>query len=174
MKKINIIFIALFSIILFSCESDKTENKKETKIEAPKQMKSLTNSQIGSEENGKLKLFFNEEQLLQVAREFILLNDLDIEPEYVNILEIDQKKYLRIYSKNDFVSTVELLLNTSTSTYWTGNTVCTSSQCASEGGCLPNGDYCTECRTGVDGNLKGDCKRSTAGATSNTGLNPNP
>ena len=47
----------------------------------------------------------------------------------------------------------------------TGKTVCTSIACASGGGCVPNGDYCTKCvPSGVQegSGLTGDCTRSTS------------
>jgi len=176
MKKISLLFLMVFSLIIItSCESDENKDSIRSTNEISSELKSLTNGEIGVKNNGKATLGVNEDEILKVAKEFMARTDLKLEPISAKIEFINDRTYLRIYSKEDYVSTVELTYNHSTGTYWTESTVCTSRVCASAGGCLPNGQYCTECRYGNDGNLKGDCSRSTSGggeAERETGLFP--
>jgi hypothetical protein len=156
MKKI--ISIICIVCMLASCEKENgNTNLKVVDIET------LAESKIGKDFDGEFKFTATEASILKAFD--VLLNthnDKPLIPESVKVETIDSQKYLRIYSKNNFVSTIRLILD-SDNNYVTQNTVCTFAAYASGGGCIPDSDgvYCTPCKIGVNGNLSGDCSRTT-------------
>jgi len=162
MKKIVFGLIVLaFAFVSCEQEDDKqidqnAELKKEITFDQ------LTKSTIGFENEGKVQLGVSNNKVMETFKKFVKTNDLDIDPLSFEIISIDQKNYLRFYSEKNQVSTIELFIN-SNKLIETGSTVCTSIACASGGGCIPYGSYCTECGPhGPDG-PKADCKRTTTG-----------
>ena len=87
-----------------------------------------------------------------------------MEPKEIKIEDIDSEKYLRIYSNNDYVSTIALKLDNESTYMMTESTSCTSKDCASGGGCVPDGQYCTKCVKGESfgSPIYGDCLRTTS------------
>ena len=159
MKKIFLLLTFVFSMFIVSCDNE-TDNIQESSDVTNEKMDSFINSNIGIDKNGQFEFTVAENTILKAVKEYSNTFDLDIEPQSIKIIDIDAKKYLRIYSKNNYVSTVALVLDNQNN-YRVDKTVCTSKACASGGGCIPNGSYCTECY-GSNG-LKGDCKRTTTG-----------
>lgn len=146
-------------MFIVSCdkENDTIQNSSDFTNE---KMDSFIDSNIGIDKNGDFEFIVAENTILKAVREYSMKFDLNIEPQSIKVIDLDDKKYLRIYSKDDYVSTVALVLD-NLNNYRVDKTVCTSIACASGGGCIPNGSYCTECY-GSNG-LKGDCKRTTTG-----------
>ncbi len=161
MKKIFFLFSFLF--VLFSCETDE-KNLVDATAKLDAKFASFTGSIISYEDNDKNVVKVSDGKLMQVFKKFVADNKLNLEPLHYKIETIDDKEYLRVYSKNNYVSTVDLI-KTDSNRRATGKTVCTSIACASGGGCVPNGDYCTKCvPSGVQegSGLTGDCTRSTS------------
>ena len=171
----NLFLKTLFSLgillIIISCSNQSSVEDQELFRSSKKsefKFESLTNSPIGELVDGKIKIEVSKAQILNAFENFISQNHLENEkPLDVKVITLDNKKYLRIYSEKNEVSTLELIAENNV--LRTGSTVCTSTACASGGGCVPDGQYCTECRTGVNGSLKGDCTRTTTGG-SNPGI----
>ena len=164
------VFILLLFSFLFSCENEdvKRENSSAVEIELARKNLStnslatysfaeLTNSAIGYDDNGTIKLGVPNEKILETFFWFSRLHSSKLTPKSFEIVEIDGLNYLRFYSENDIVSTIALIKNENDQ-YITGSTVCESVRCASGGGCIPDGLYCTKCE--ING-IPGDCKRTT-------------
>ena len=85
---------------------------------------------------------------------------------FIKLKQLMVKKHLRFYYKDNYVLTIDLLeLNSVDGRVGTGKTVYTSQACATWGGCVPNGNYCTPCvpptvQTGSG--LTGDYSPSTS------------
>ena len=162
MKKILFLFSFLF--ILFSCETEDS-NVAEATAKLESKFAYFTGSVISYEDTNKNTIKVSDDKLMQVFKEFVKENKLNIEPLYHKIETIDGKEYLRFYSKGNYVSTVDLLETNTNQSKTTGKTVCTSVACASGGGCIPNGDYCTVCtppNVQPGSGLTGDCTRTTS------------
>lgn len=164
------LFILLLFSFLFSCENEnvKQENSSVVEVElARKNLSSnstaiynfdeLTDSAIGYDDNGTIKLAVSNEKILETFFWFSKLHSSKLTPKSFEVIEIDGLNYLRFYSENDIVSTIALIKNENDQ-YITGRTVCETVWCASGGGCIPDGVYCTKC---VNDGVRGDCKRST-------------
>ncbi|MDG5490735.1 hypothetical protein [Psychroserpens sp. SPM9] len=157
--------LAVMVFLLFSCgKEDDSRISTESSVKEELSFKRLTNSKIGYEKDGKVKLDVSDEKIMASFRKYIAIADLEIEPQYCKVITIHSKNYLRFYGKDMQVSTIALIKN-SDNEYRTGNTVCTSTACASCCGCLPDGDYCTKCTRyqSLPGGPTNDCKRSTTG-----------
>jgi hypothetical protein len=105
----------------------------------------------------------SEKSLLNSFNAFSKKNQLNKYALSFEVLKIDGKFFLRFHNQDESSSTIELIgnegyskpSNTLTMSFETGETVCTSAACASCCGCVPDGDYCTEC-------TKGGCSRTTS------------
>ena len=159
MKKI--IYLLLLTFVFTACTND--DSKLENNIEEFS-FKEFTGSKIAYESKGELKLNVSKQQILKTFSNYSKKYGESLEPETFKIIKLDNKNYLRLYSKNSTVSTVALIKD-SDNFYKTGSTVCETKACASGGGCIPNGDYCTKCRPeGTPTQAPdGDCKRTSTG-----------
>lgn len=159
-------FFFLFSFIffLFSCHKEDS-NKSVASAKLDSEFINFTGNVL-SYENDEKTISVSNSKLIETFKEFVAENNLKIEPLYHKIESIDGKNYLRIYSKDNYVSTVDLIKTNLTNRQITiGKTVCTSKICATGGGCIPNGDYCTEFippNTQPGSGITGDCSRSTS------------
>ncbi len=160
MKKVLMLFCA-FTLVTFSCEQENSsQNSDEVELNKSISFENLTNSKIGVENKGKVELNVSDEKIMETFRNFVKINELELVPRSFEVVNIDNANYLRFYSDNNQVSTIALLKNEN-GEFQTGTTVCTSVACASGGGCVPSGVYCTKCLPlGPDG-PSGDCKRTT-------------
>lgn len=153
MKKLFSLFV-LTSLFFASCKvnSDKTAST------APLgKMKELTDSEIGINASGKFKLSVDEKSIVTSAKEFYSMYNLGYEPINAKIVKIENKMYLRIFNKDNFVSTIELVLN-SDNHYKTAKTICTSQ--TNLGGCVPVNNACMPTNnTSKSSNL--NCSRTT-------------
>ncbi|QTE21676.1 hypothetical protein [Polaribacter cellanae] len=158
------IYLLLFSFILVACQ---TEDNKGNDSLAKFEINKLTNSKIAFEDEGKLILNVSDHKILETFKAFNKTMELQLDPERFEIIKVEDKNYLRFFSKNNQVSTIALEKG-SDNIYRTGSTVCTSTACASGGGCIPNGNYCTKCRPeGTPPKAPdGDCRRTTTGEDS--------
>ncbi|MCO6163304.1 hypothetical protein [Flavobacterium sp. NRK F7] len=147
----------LFVLLLISCNSE--ENSLQNLENSNQKMKSFFETIVAKTDGDKISLIVSQEELLESAKQSLKETDLELEPLSYEIFKDNNKNYLRIFSKNKYVTTIELV-KVSNSTYATGKTSCTSIACASGGGCVPNGNYCTECKS-PDPSTVGDCKRTT-------------
>ncbi len=159
MKAIKTLFIAL-ALLILSCDK---QDKSNVDLETNFTFKILTDSKIGVEKDGEFKLNVSNDVIMETFKQFVSVNGLKLQPLSLEVITIDNNKYLRFYNENDKVSTIELIKDEN-GQYRTGNTVCTSSACSSGGGCIPNGLYCTKCQPqGPNSPVSGDCKRVTTG-----------
>lgn len=159
MKKMMILCCALI-FVLISCEQEERilESTNSVTLDKKLNFEKLANSIIGYEKNGSIELGVSEERIIATFKKFAEMHSPDINPQSFRVINIDNEYYLRFYSDGNIVSTIALLKNED-GFYQTGGTVCQSAACASGRGCVPNGQYCTEC-TRSNG-LPGDCKRTT-------------
>ena len=164
MKKSFYLLSLLF--IIFSCENSETSNESAA-LKLDSDFTKLTGSVLSFTEQG-VEVTVSDSKLMSTFKNFVIQNDLDSEPLYHKIVSIDGKNYLRFYSKDNYVSTIDLIetnSETGKKIIELGSTVCTSEACASGGGCVPNGDYCTACippNTQPGSGITGECKRSTS------------
>ena len=160
MKLAKLLF---FALILFSASCKNEEvNFIDTELKAPV-LKELIGSKIAHQESDKIILDVSDSMIMQSFKKFIEENDLKLNPQSFKVVSIDNKNYLRFYSDNNQVSTIALIKGKDNQ-YIVGKTVCTSTACASGGGCVPNGLYCTECippYANPEGPIRGDCTRVT-------------
>lgn len=163
----NLIILILMSLVFTACQTE--DNKEEavsSNLETTFEFKELTNSAIGIEKDGKIELRVSNEKLMSTFTKFTKTHSPDLKPVSFEVLEIDNKSYLRYYSEDNMVSTIALIKGEDNQ-YRTEGTVCETRACASGGGCVPDGLYCTECTIG--GGLPGDCKRITTGPSDPNG-----
>lgn len=162
MKKL-ILFFTLVSLCFVSCqeESDNGNIGIEESLAVIK-MESFTGSPIGIVENGEFKITVPDEEIMRAAKKFSDKFKLELNPISVKVIEIDQKKYIRVFSPDNYVTTIEIISDGSSLKL--GETLCSSTVCASGGGCVPDGQYCTKCLY-ANGANSGDCSRTTSGST---------
>lgn len=154
-------------MFLFSCNSDdKVKSEKLRDMSFQDMMK----TEIGLIKDGKVVLDIADSDLINKFQKYSNDFKLGVEPVSVEVVTIDSNHYLRFENTNNSVSTIALVkvqipnerkLHVGVEL---GNTVCTSTDCASGGGCVPNGDYCTKCQKGsvMGSPIYGDCTRSTS------------
>jgi len=160
MKTIKLLLCVLVLTAL-SCEkeeSDLDSNSAEFELEAA--FKSLTNSKIGFEKDGQLVLAVSNDLIIKEFKNFVTKSGLELKPQSFEVISVDNNEYLRFYSEGGEVSTLALLKDRNNQ-YRSGTTVCTTTNCASGGGCLPNGSYCSKC-TPPPG-YPNDCVRTSTG-----------
>ncbi|WP_290859304.1 hypothetical protein [Flavobacterium sp.] len=153
----------LFSYLAFiACNNEDNYENKDSELKKGKyeKMDSFFGAKIGVLKNKEVQVVVTKDDILKFAKEALKDTKLDLKPFDYKIIEEKGVKYLRIYSQNNYVSTVELLEDKNNSLK-VANTVCTSTACASGGGCIPNGSYCTACE--YSNGLPGDCTRTTSG-----------
>lgn len=159
MQKIIILAISILTIV--SCNRD--DNSERDSIESS--FDTFINSTVAVENNGVVELNYGNDKILDVFQKFSNKTKLGLQAESLSVETFNDKNYLRIYSKQNKVSTVALIKDEN-GQYRTGDTICTSSDCASGGGCLPEGSYCTKCYpegTQSRGPITGDCTRTSSG-----------
>ena len=139
MKKV--IYLSLLCFILTSClNDDRIENQSSETL-----LENFTGSEIAIEDKGKVSLNFSDEIIMNSFKKFNSKMELGLEPERFEVINIDNKNYLRFYSKKKQVSTIALV-QLDNKRIVLGETVCTSIACATGGGCISDGCYCTKCR----------------------------
>jgi hypothetical protein len=159
MKNLITLLLVLFII---SCTNeydiDNMSKKNESTIEK------FVGLEVGHLDKDEVKVTIEEESLLNSFNAFAKKNQLNKYALSFKVLKIDDKFFLRFYNQDKSSSTIELISNEGYSkssntlkmSFEIGETVCTSAACASCCGCVPDGDYCTEC-------TKGGCSRTTSG-----------
>lgn len=162
-------YVCVTFLLLISC--DKEENQTQiNKNDLPTKMEAFFGSTIGKINGDKILITVSKEDLLYNAKNAISDSELDLQPFSFEVIKENNKNYLRIYSKKNYVSTIELLI--SQNKYVSlAETSCTSIACASGGGCVPDGLYCTKCVVDAGSPYAPDCKRTT---TEPIDLPPNP
>ena len=149
-----LVFFMLLNFVFVACKS--SENKVELK-----KMESFANAEVGVLQGETPIILVSKNQILMFAEEAIKDTNLNLKPFHYKIIDENSKKYLSVYSNDNYVSTIELVV-TDSNILRTGKTVCTSTVCASSGGCIPDGSYCKPC---VDHRIQGqtgDCVRTTS------------
>lgn len=165
MKNIIKMFVA---IILFmtlpGCSGDSTQDNSAADFNNIKleKMTAFQNAEIGILKSDEVKILASKSDILSLAKEDLKDTGLNLEPYDYKIENINDVKYIRVYSNDNYVSTAELILNEN-GVYKVGKTVCTSKACASGGGCIPSGNYCTGCTPPSAPGVSGDCVRTTTG-----------
>tara|TARA_R110002051_G_C8500837_1_gene464737 strand:- start:137 stop:643 length:507 start_codon:yes stop_codon:yes gene_type:complete len=160
-------YLLVLSLVFTSCQTEDTNSDSNSlELKADFEFKTLVGSKIATEKNGKIILNVSDERILETFKKFNTTNNLQLEPKSFKVINVDGNNYIRFYNKNNQVSTISLIKGND-NYYTTGSTVCTSTACASGGGCIPNGDYCTKCRPEgtPPGSPDRDCTRTTTGFT---------
>ncbi|MEO0468642.1 MAG: hypothetical protein AAF206_03405 [Bacteroidota bacterium] len=154
-KSIYLLVAMLFTLV--ACQQEQ--------LDVPTEPGNIFQSQLAKMVDGKLKLTIEQGAILAAAQEIDVVQRLQLIPQEAKITEIDGKHYLRIFSSEDYISTMELIADPASPLgFVAADVICSSSDCASGGGCIPDGQYCTKCVVGQDwwGNDKyGDCDRTT-------------
>lgn len=166
MKKVILFFIVIF---IASCHSEDYEITKTP--DSSNKIENLNLSKIGTKKGDDIVLNVSKEMLLEVFRADSKKYILGINPVSCKIEKINAKDYLRFYNEDKTVSTIELLVD-GNGNVTTGKTICTSDICATGGGCIPDGQYCTKCQPPGQppAHPGGDCLRTTIELTPD----PNP
>lgn len=161
MKKVILFFIVIF---IASCQSGDNEITNTT--DRSNKIERLNLSEIGTKKGDDIVLNVSKDKLLEVFRADSKRYMLEINPVSCEIEKINEKDYLRFYNEDETVSTIELLVD-GNGNVTTGSTICTSKDCASGGGCVPDGQYCTKCNSDGEGSdhSEGDCQRTTTELT---------
>lgn len=116
----------------------------------------MTSTAIGYEKQGKVELGVSDQKIMETFVLCSMLHNSELNPKSFEIIKIDELYYLRYFSENDIVSKIALIKH-KYDQYIQERRYATV-RCASGGGCIPDGQYCTECeRNGIPG----DCKRTT-------------
>ena len=175
MKK-TFLFCAFLSLLFVSCDKDSDMNDDSVSVSKEIVLKSVFNSPIGEldSETGDFVLTATDESIKVAINSFIATDNAFIsknstgksEMSSYKIEKIDGDNYLRFYTSgdDDLVTTIAIEYNSKSASFDTGGTSCTSRDCNSGGGCVPNGLYCTKCQNGPFGGV-GDCTRTTTGDT---------
>jgi hypothetical protein len=151
MKKILFLFLILISM---SCSNEVEETISEEFLS----QKFVGNTVAYLDSNNAIKLGVSNTEIMKSFNNYSNMLDLGFKAHSLELLEIENKHYLRFYNDDKSVSTVALINDKlTTNTMKIGGTVCTTISCANCCGCVPNGDYCTDCT--LD---SGDCKRTTS------------
>lgn len=177
MKKQSIIPMVLLGALfvafsfMFSCSS---EDREVNDIDATtssvsylekKSFEDLMKTEVvGEINNNSVYLYIPTDVLVEKFNNYNQKFKRNLLSKSANVLEIEDKKYLRFYSNGGKVSTLELIVNENGKVLL-GSTICESTACASGGGCVPDGLYCTSCKIPGAGpqHPGGDCKRTTTG-----------
>jgi len=163
MKTKKIAFVlGVFTLLLvsfISCNKEDGENANNVEL---KKMEAFVGAEIGIVKGEKMDVMVSKKQILELAEVTLKDTKLNLKPYDYKIIEENKTKYLRVYSNDNYVSTVELIV-TDEGVLKTAQTVCTSTACASGGGCIPNGSYCTPCVDPRTQGQAGDCVRTTTG-----------
>ncbi|WP_299216107.1 hypothetical protein [uncultured Dokdonia sp.] len=154
----NFMILSVFIVAFLSCDKDDSQLKVDS---SNLKLETITSVKIGNDIDNNVTLDYSNSDILSTFAIFSIKNKLDLQPQSMEVIDVDSQKYLRIYSKDEKVSTIALIKDEN-GHYRTGETICTSSQCSSSGGCLPNGQYCTKCIPNPNSPLKGDCTRTTS------------
>lgn len=175
MKKQSIMLLLLvsftFGVFVSSCSSDENSNEYNvgdknflTTENVELNFVSVLNNKIGHREGNNIVLDVSFERVIATFKKESDLEGLNLEVLYFNVEKIDGKDYLRFHCDNNIVSTIELFSD-EYGKVTTGSTKCTSSSCATGGGCIPDGSYCTKCMPEGVGpkHPGGDCLRTTTG-----------
>jgi hypothetical protein len=152
--------------LIVSCTSDKATNKELLS----KSFQDLMNLEIGKLIDDEIVLDIRNQDLMEKFQDYTDRIKLDVKPTNVEILTLDSNHYLRFQNSNNSFSTIALItvfypnLEKPYIGVELGSTICTSLICAGGGGCLPNGDYCTQCEKDADSDVPTDskCTRSTS------------
>ena len=152
--------MVLLVLLSFSCTNEEGESNNE--IETI-EFKTLMNSPVALEMDGKIELAVTKNRAIHTFNQFKGSDPEAMKAEDVKIVEIHGKDYLRFYSSEGKVATLELIKSENNS-FITGSTVCESVACANCCGCVPDGLYCTKCTRydPLPGGPQNDCKRTTS------------
>lgn len=167
MKKTKNLFrfgmIMSFIIFFIACSNEGNNEKIDTTVNKVKfeKMDTFFGAKIGEIENSKVRVVVDKNDLLKFAKDALKINGLNLEPYDCEIIDQKGVKYLRIFSQKNYVSTVKLNLEENNSLR-VANTICSSTVCASGGGCIPDGQYCSPCSYS-NGLPSSDCSRVTSG-----------
>ncbi|SDB54614.1 hypothetical protein SAMN03097699_2042 [Flavobacteriaceae bacterium MAR_2010_188] len=173
MKK-HPLFLILSLALVFSCTDD-VNNKRDHDMSIFS-AKGYTESKIAYSEDGEIKIAVDDNALLYAFNQYSETNRLGEPADRYEVFAYEGENFIRFFHKDGSMSTTALIPaneNMKTSgnmIYMTGCTTCTSSDCNSGGGCVPNGCYCTPCKPPSlpPGNpYEGDCLRSTSCAGCN-------
>jgi hypothetical protein len=164
--KAKFLLITVLTLILFSCLDENIKNDIDDNSKKSENL-NIIGSEIAKLKDGKVELIFTDNEIIESFNKFsnkVKLNKIALSLE---VLEIEENYYLRFYNDDESVSTIALIKkesqeknkdNYSTITFWGGETICSSTACANCCGCIPDGDYCSNCSLDTF-----DCSRTTSG-----------
>lgn len=158
--KTQILYIFLFALIISSCESKKNIATTDQPIKLI-EMERLAEHKIGTGNNSDFQLAVTESSLLDAATKFIMDNNEGKRVSYKYKIEtIDSNRFLRLYREDGKITTIAINYNSKNGTYFTGNTICTSS--SKSNGCIPDGKACSKID---DKNSAGQCTKTSVAYT---------
>lgn len=154
------LFVFVF-IAISSCSYDsESRQSEELSISLKNQtFESLKGNLIGEVNDGTIYLYLSDDVILNKFKTYAQNNKLNITPVKLGLIKQQSKSYLRFYGSDGEVSTIELIVINSSKKVMLGNVSCTSKDCASGGGCIPEGDDCTKCSPN-GGSSSGDCDKT--------------
>lgn len=115
--------------------------------------------EIGIVLDDEIVLEISNQDLIDKFKAYSNQFNLEVSPTSVEVFSVDSNHYLRFKNSNNSVSTLALItvyypnLETPYIGVELGNTICTSLNCPDQVGCLPDGNYCTNCHKDADINV---------------------
>jgi hypothetical protein len=166
MKNQTILFLSLLSFIFcFSCKSDSNALREELKL---KSFQELMQLEIGEVLDDEIVLVISNQDLIEKFQAHSNQFNLEVNPTSVEVFTVGSNHYLRFKNSNSSVSTIALI-----TVYYPnleipyigvelGGTICTSLNCLDQTGCLPDGNYCTDCHKDANSNVTTSIKCTTS------------
>jgi hypothetical protein len=161
-KNQTILFLSLLSFIFcFSCKSDSNALREELKL---KSFQELMQLEIGEVLDDEIVLVISNQDLIEKFQAHSNQFNLEVIPTSVEVFTVGSNYYLRFKNSNNSVSTIALItvyypnLETPYIDIKLGGTICTSLNCLDQVGCLPDGNYCTDCQENADTKVTANTK----------------
>ena len=165
MKKV-ILLLAIVNL-LFSCNSEEQTELSNEEFSSSE----LIGAKVAyKNEVGEVVLGVKQDELLNSFNKFSKKVKLNKKAKSFKVMEIHDKEYIRFFNEDGSVSTIALLYSSNKfkesfsqsksphKLMYVGETVCTTEDCSACCGCVPDGNYCTNCELNAM-----DCKRTTSG-----------
>jgi len=155
MKKYLISF-AIVAVLLSSCEEKFRFTSSTEELPSVDEI-SLTT--VGKLHKGTFEFTISQTSFLNAFSGKARTLGLQLSPSSLSVIEIGDKKYLRVYSDDNYVSTFALNLDDA-GVFSTGATMCTSQTTFGEA-CIPEGMQCKKFVDEYGDTSQADCVRST-------------
>lgn len=155
--KIKLLYLVVLFAFVSACKTQDAKNTTAQTLELT-EMNRFAEAKIGNGDSKTFQLSVTESSLLNQASKFIMDSNDDERVSFNYKIEvIDSQRFLRLHREDGLITTVAIIYKENEKSYYTGNTVCTSS--AKSNGCIPNpeGLYCSK----VKESLEGSCTKTS-------------